>query len=530
MRNFQEPGRSMAVGREGMVATSHPASTLAGVEMLRKGGNAIDAAVAACAVQCVVEPGSTGLGGDCFALVAREGGAEVSGFNGSGRAPRAANVDWFLAQGIARIERPSPHAVMVPGAVEAWWRLWRQHGQLPWERLFEPAIAAAADGYAITPRVALDWATQADALERDAHAARIFLPAGRAPRTGEMHRQPELAAALSAIAKSGPDIFYKGWIADDLVARLQELGGLHTRDDFAEAEGEPVTPISTRYCGYDVHECPPNGQGIVALLMLNILSGLDLPADPMSIDRLHKEIEAGRLAYAMRDLAVADPRMVDVDVEGLMSPSYAEALRARIDPTRASADGPAVELPRHRDTVYLSVVDKDRNAVSFINSIFESFGSTIVGPSSGVLLNNRGEGFVIRPGHPNCIAGGKRPMHTIIPGMVTKDGRARMSFGVMGGHYQPMGQATFLTRVLCDGMDLQQAMDLPRCAPEPGSGTVEIEATMPQVVVDALRARGFTVVPTADPIGGAQAIWIDWDNGTLIGASDHRKDGLALGY
>lgn len=513
-----------------MVATSHPDSTVAGLDILKAGGNAIDAAIAACAVQCVVEPGSTGIGGDCFALVAREGGADVTGYNGSGRSPLAADAQWFVDRGIAEIDRGSPHSVMIPGAVEAWWSLWSEHGRLPWEALFRPAIALASDGYAITPRVAFDWAKQADALAQDEHASRIFLPAGRAPQVGEVHRQPELAATLAAIAAHGPTQFYEGAIADDIVSRLLELGGLHTRQDFRSAKGNFVAPVSTLYCGYGVHECPPNGQGIVALVMLNILAGIDLPADPLSLDRLHYEIEAGRLGYSLRDAAVADPDKATVATKEILSPAVADALRSRIDPKEAIQGVPAIDAPKHKDTVYISVVDKDRNAVSFINSLFESFGSTIVAPASGVLLNNRGQGFVIRPGHPNCIAGGKRPLNTIIPGMVTKDGRAQMSFGVMGGQYQAMGHATFLTRVLRDGIDLQRAMEMPRYAPVPGTAQVEVEETLPQEVIAGLEARKFDVARTLRPIGGSQAIWIDWANGTLIGASDHRKDGLALGY
>jgi gamma-glutamyltranspeptidase / glutathione hydrolase len=513
-----------------MVATSHPESTVAGLNILKTGGSAIDAAIAACAVQCVVEPGSTGIGGDCFALVARGGGADVMGYNGSGRSPAAAELKWFLERGIDSIERSSPHSVMVPGAVEAWWRLWEEHGRLPWEVLFQPAIALATEGYSITPRVAFDWVTQADALALDPHAKRIFLPHGRAMRTGEIHRQPELGATLAAIAAGGPCAFYEGAVADDIISRLQELGGTHTAGDFKAAVGDVVKPISTDYCGYDVHECPPNGQGMAALVMLNILSGLDLPGDPLSLDRVHCELEAGRLGYALRDAAIGDPAATDIATAEILSSSFADTLRSRID-IRHAIDGlPEVQAPRHKDTVYISVVDRDRNAVSFINSLFESFGSTIVGPRSGVLLNNRGEGFVIRPGHPNCIAGAKRPMNTIIPGMVTMDGRAVMSFGVMGGHYQAMGHATFLTRVLRDGIDLQRAMEMPRYSPIPGSAQVEAEVTLPRDTLDGLRARGFDLVETTRPIGGSQAIWIDWEQGMLIGGSDHRKDGMALGW
>jgi gamma-glutamyltranspeptidase/glutathione hydrolase len=513
-----------------MVATSHPAATLAGLEILKAGGNAIDAAIAACAVQGVVEPGSTGIGGDCFTLFAREGQSNVLGYNGSGRAPAKAEADWYRRNAITQIERQTPHAVTVPGSVEAWARLSTDHGRLSLAQLLRPAVSLARNGYAVTPRVAFDWANQAAALANDPHAARIFLPGGRPPQIGEVHRQLELAATLEAIGEHGPDEFYKGRIMEDMIERLQELGGLHTREDFAEAAGEYVTPISTNYRGFDVHECPPNGQGVAALIMLNILSGFDLPNDPLSPERLHLEIEAGRLAYSMRDALVADPASIDVPTDWMLSKPLTDALRGRIDPNKALTGIPAAPLPPHKDTVYIAVVDRDRNAVSFINSLFEVFGSTIVTPRSGVMLNSRGEGFVTEEGHPNCIAGRKRPLNTIIPGMVTKDGRAVMPFGVMGGQYQAMGHAAFLTRVIDDGLDLQTAIDLPRVAPVPGTDQVESELTYnPSVIADLVR-RGFEMKPTARPIGGAQAIWIDWENGTLLGGSDPRKDGCALGY
>ena len=296
MRDFESPGRSLVVARNGMAATSHPLSTLTAVNVLQAGGNALDAAVAACAVQCVVEPGSTGIGGDCFALIAPKGGADIVSFNGSGRAPAAATTEWYRAQGIARIERQSPHSVTVPGSIEAWSRLLADHGTMALGDLLAPAIGFARDGYAITPRVHRDWANQVALLAKDPNAARIFLPDRKAPAMGTIHRQSQLAETLQAVAEHGERAFYEGRIAADMVDYLRGLGGLHTLEDFAATRGEYVEPIRTRFRGYDIWECPPNGQGIIALMILNILSRFEAKGDPLDADRLHIEVEATRMA------------------------------------------------------------------------------------------------------------------------------------------------------------------------------------------------------------------------------------------
>lgn len=538
MRNFELPGRSPVHGANGMVATSHPLASLTAISVLRDGGTAMDAAIAACAVQCVVEPQSTGIGGDCFALYAPRGGGEVIAFNGSGPAPMAAEADWYRAQGIGVIDPRSPHAVTLPGAIDAWSRLLADHGSRDLGALLRPAIGYARDGYPVTARTAFDWNLAAGVLERDPAAARIFLPGGRPPRVGSLHRQPELARTLEVIAEQGRDGFYRGAVAEDMVTHLRGLGGLHSLDDFAQVRGEYVDPIKTLYQGHEIYECPPNGQGITALEMLNVLSGL-LPGldDPLGAERLHFEIEASRLAYRDRDDLVADPRQVEIPVEGLLSEAHAQRLRSAIRPDRTLGrtlgEAPPSRFPSRLsvqgDTVYLCVVDRDRNAVSFINSLFSSFGTGLVAPKTGVVLHNRGQSFNTDPTHPNCIAPGKRPMHTLIPGMVVKDGRTIMPFGVMGGHYQAVGHAHFLTNLFDFGLDLQESIDLARVFARPG-GPVEVESGVPQKSVEGLRARGHEIAGPAKPLGGAQAIWIDWQSGVLTGASEPRKDGCALGY
>ena len=530
MRNFEAPGRSLVVARQGMAATSHPLATLAAVNTLQAGGNAMDAAVTACAVQCVVEPAMTGIGGDCFALYAPGGSDAVVGYDGSGRAPAGATLAALAERGVTALERGSPHGVTVPGAVEAWARLLADHGTIGLGDALAPAVRYARDGYAVSPRVAHDWAGQAEFLRRDPHARRMLLVDGEAPRAGAVHRQPELAETLRLIGEGGPRAFYEGPVAADMVGRLQELGGLHTAEDFATARGGYVDPIRTRFRGHDVIECAPAGQGVIALLILNILSRFEPGDDPLGVDRLHLEVKATRLAYAVRDDHLSDPAAGPVPVDWMLSDALADDLAGRIDLKRAVDPLPRFDGVEHRDTVYLCVVDRDRNAVSFINSLFFPFGSGRVAPRAGVMLHNRGESFSLQPGHPNAIAPGKRPLHTIIPGMLAKDGRIVMPFGVMGGHYQAMGHAHLVSKILEFGLDPQAAIDLPRLFPRPDSGLLDIETALRAQVGEALATRGFALGGPGGPIGGAQAILIDWENGTLQGASDPRKDGCALGY
>lgn len=532
MRNFQLPGRSPVHGTNGMVATSQPLATAAGLEMLRQGGNAVDAAIAASAVLAVVQPTSTGVGGDCFAFYAPGSGGKIVAYNGSGRAPAAAIPQWYSERGIRQIDVPSAHAVTIPGAIDAWDQLLGDYGTKGLDEVLQPAISAARDGFPVHSQMASAWAKRIDILRRDPEAARIFLPGGKAPGVGTIHRQPELATTLAAIARDGRDAFYKGWIAEDLVAHLRSHGGLHTLDDFAEAKGEYVTPISTGYKGYTVYECPPNSQGIVALEMLNILSGFKVPGGgPLSTERMHLLIEAAWLAYADRDRYVCDPGSNSVPMDLLLSQAHADQMRAKIRPDRAMhAAGPS-GLPPHNDTIYLTVVDRDGNAISFINSLFASFGTGLCGPKSGVLLQNRGCGFVVDAEHPNCIGPRKRPMHTIIPGMLAKNDRPVMPFGVLGGHYQATGHVFLLGNILEYGLDLQEAIDLARVYPtQLARNEVQVECGVPEKTVTSLKALGHNIVPAPDPVGGGQAIWIDWDSGVYTAGSDPRYDGCAMGY
>jgi gamma-glutamyltranspeptidase/glutathione hydrolase len=527
MRDFHIPGRSAAMAANGMAATSHPMATLAALDVLRGGGNAVDAAIAAVAMQCVVEPQSTGIGGDCFVLYAPKSGLPLA-LNGSGRAPAKAHVEWYVEHGFREIPIPSPHAVTIPGAVDAWCALNAAHGTKPLAELLEPAARAAEGGFVVTPRVAHDWARNRAKLA-DPVTAAVYLPGGKPPGAGDRVRMPALAATLRRIGRAGRAGFYEGPVMRDIVARLKALDGLHEAEDFAAQHADWVEPIMAEYRGYRVYECPPNGQGIIALMILKTLAGYDLAGDRFSeADRHHLLAEATKAAYFVRDSFLGDPTQVAVDVADFLSDKRAERVRRHIalDHARPAPSWAEIE---HEDTVYLCVVDRDGNAISFINSLFSGFGTGILAPESGVLLQNRGSGFRTIPGHPNAIAPRKRPLHTIIPAMLVKDGRAVMPFGVMGGLYQPVGQSHFLHRLIDRGLDPQQAAEAPRSFAHP-RGVLEAEPTIPATILADLARRGHRVEKTEVPLGGCQAIWIDHARGVLIGGSEPRKDGLALGY
>lgn len=530
MRDFQAPGRSVVHAPKAMAATSHPLSTAAALEMLQAGGNAVDAAIAAVAVQCVVEPQMTGIGGDCFAIVAKPDGT-IHGLNGSGRAPRAATAEKLLALGQTTVDPLSPHAVTVPGAVRAWEALLSRYGTRSLGEAMQRAIGYARDGYAVAPRVAHDWSRNVAKLAADRGAREAYLLDGKAPVTGQRMRHAPLADTLQAIAEDGSKAFYQGAVARDIVETLQAKGGLMTMDDMAAMEVADMPPVTRDYRGLTVAELPPNGQGFIALVMLGILEQFDLSSlDPLGAERFHLEMEAGRIAYSLRDRFLADPDHMPVSVEACLSAAHIGKLAAKIDRKKRIADLPPSVLGPGSDTVYLTVVDENGLTISLINSVYKDFGSGICAPKSGVLLQNRGACFRLEPGHPNCIDGGKRPLHTIIPAMVLKDGRPHLSFGVMGGGYQPCGHAHVLTNMVDYGMDPQAAIDAPRMFFDETSYVLHAERTVPEATIAGLQALGHQVERVAGAIGGAQAILFDRENGMLVGGSDPRKDGMAAGY
>jgi len=535
-RDFHAPGRSAVLSTGGMAATSMPIATLTAIEILKSGGNALDAAIAAAAVLGVVEPQSTGIGGDCFCLYAPAGTGKVIAVNGSGRAPMAATPEALRARQVSTLVNTGPHVVTVPGAISAWALMNETYGRKELGALLAPAIRCAEAGWPVHPRVALDWADAAGKLRGNPASARRFLVDGAAPGIGHTFLQPELGRTLRAIGARGARAFYEGEIAADMVAALRALGGLHTEADFARGlhVAEFVEPIKAPWRGMEVYQCPPNGSGLHVLQILGVLEGFETPAQgPVSAERFHRHIEAARLVYRDRDAFLADPGQVDVPVARLTDKAYLARLRGLIHDDRAMTELPPAgesDWHRHKDTVYLCVVDAEGNACSFINSLFQSFGSGILAENSGVMLHNRGFGFRLQEGHPNCIAPDKRPLHTIIPGLVMKDGEAIMPYGVMGGHFQPMGQTLFLTNHFEFGLDVQEAIDCPRVFPAPGGSAVEVERSVPTAVIDQLSRLGHSIKHVEKPHGGGQAILIDRKRGVLMGGSDPRKDGLALGY
>ncbi len=526
MRDFHRPGRSTVYSTRAMAATSMPEATLAAIEALRAGGNALDAAVTAAAVLAVVEPQSTGIGGDCFCLYQPAGGAVVA-LNGSGRTAGQASFAALQAAGVTELEPTSPHVVTIPGAVSAWAALLGAHGRRGLAAALAPAIRFAEEGYVVAPRVAYDWAMTVEKLR--ATGADIFLPHGAAPAAGTVMRNPGLARTLRKIAAEGPAAFYEGEVAAAMVAALRARGGLHEAADFAACAtaAEFVTPISKDFAGGTVWECPPNGSGIVALMIMALLDRFPRSRDPLDVRRVHRHIEAAKLVYRDRDAFVADPAMADVPVAHLLSGAYLDGLHALIRDDRAMVSMPPPGQP-HADTVYLCVVDEDGNACSFINSLFENFGSGIVAGETGIVLHNRGLGFTMAEHHPNRIDAGKRPMHTIIPGLVTEAGAAQTVFGVMGAHYQPMGQSYVLDNMRRYGLDPQTAIDLPRYFPN--GNIVELERGIPATLRHGLAALGHQLADLDKPHGGAQAIVIDRLHGILVGGSDPRKDGCVIGY
>src|SRR5712671_7379036 len=369
MRNFHLPGRSTVHAQNAMVATSHPLAALTAIEVMRAGGTAADAAVAACALLGVIEPQSTGIGGDCFALIQPKGEGKIVAYNGSGRAPMAATAEWYLERKIHSVPLTSAHAVSIPGAIDAWDTILRDHGKMGLDTLLQPAIKAAEEGYIVAPRIAFDWKNQFEKLKKGTNAERYLLPHGKAPVAGDVIHQPELGRTLRAIAKDGRDAFYKGAIAEDMVETLRGIGGLHTLDDFEGHSTETTVPIGTIYKGHDVWQCPPNGPGITMLVMLNILSRFVLTKFPaMSVERFHLEAEAARIAYMMREQYIGDPAFVDVDVVRILTKEFAEEYGSKIRMDRL-LDLPNVSPPMNPSTVYVTVVDRDRNVCSFINSI-----------------------------------------------------------------------------------------------------------------------------------------------------------------
>jgi gamma-glutamyltranspeptidase/glutathione hydrolase len=526
-------GRSMVISRQGIVASEHPLASQVGAMILARGGHAVDAAIAVNAVMGLVAPMSNGIGGDLFALVYEARTGRLHGLNASGWAPSGLTIDVLRRHGHTAMPPRGVHTVTVPGAVDGWAKLHARFGRLKWADLFDAAIRYAEQGVPITELVAAVWAAHEPMLRQDEAAARTYLPEGRAPRVGDVFRNPDLAWSYRQIALHGPEAFYQGEIARRVLETLRRHGGTMTAADLAEFSSEWVEPISTTYRGWTVYELPPNGQGIAALIMLNLMEQFPLGEFGLHSARaLHVMIEAKKLAYADLIRYVADPRFARVPVSGLLSKAYARERARRIDLTRAQCEvEPGTPVDAGDETVYMSVVDREGNMVSLIQSNYDSFGSGLVVEGAGFALQNRGALFSLDPTHPNALAPRKRPLHTIIPAFMER-GSVRIAFGIMGGWNQAQAHAQFVSNIADHGMNIQEALEAARFTKRTFGGCdVQIESRVPERVREQLRALGHQLQVRgaySSQMGGGQAVARDFATGVNFGASDPRKDGAAV--
>jgi len=528
MRKLHFPGRSNVIGFNGMAATSQPLSTIEAISILKKGGNAIDAAIAASAVQSVIEPNSTGVGGDCFALISMNGKKPIS-VNGSGISPKKINIDFLENKKINKISTTSPHSVNIPGAVHAWYSMHKKFGVLDFEELFITAENYARNGYPVHEVVAKSWSENINKLKLNKTTSSIFLKNEKPYYFGEKHKNIFLADTLKSIAKSGTKEFYNGYIAKDIVNTLNSIGGLHTMEDFAKQNTIFSNSISRNYKNYKLHQCPPNGPGVTVLMMMGILEKFDFTKlNPLSAERFHIQAEATKVCFEEREKYLGDPNFNNIDYKELINQKYINKLFSKISLEKVYETN-NFTITAHPDTIYITIVDKDQNAVSFINSICFAFGSGITSNQTGILLQNRGVNFRLERNSPNLIEGNKRPLHTIIPGLVTNNNDEPIfSYGVMGGQYQPVGHCHVLQNIFDFGLSIQEAIDLPRAFVL--ENVYGIEKSIPLEILNSLKDKGHKVEYTNTTHGGGQGIYIDNKNGTLIGGSDPRKDGCALGY
>jgi gamma-glutamyltranspeptidase/glutathione hydrolase len=534
--------RSVVMARNGVIATSQPLATAAGLRVLQNGGNAIDAAVTAAAVLAVVEPTMNSAGGDLFALLYDAKTKRIHGLNSSGRAPAAATLEEFQRRKLDKIPLRGELSVSVPGVVDGWSELLAKHGTITLAQALEPAIRYARDGFAVSEIVAWQWREVEDVLARDPKAAAIFLPNGKPPAAGDVFKNPALASSLEQIAKGGRDVFYRGAIATAIADDMQRRGGLIHAEDLAAQHADWVDPLSTTYRGYQVTELPPNTQGIVPLEMLNILEGYDVRAlGHNTAAYLHLLVEAKRIAFADRDAWIGDPASTPkAAIDRMLSKDYAAQRRREIDADAAAHDVKPMTLDGRSspdggehpkgmgDTVYLTAADSQGNVISLIQSVFEIFGSGLVAGDTGIVLQNRGSLFSLTPGHPNQLAPGKRPFHTLIPAMVLKDGQPFLSFGVMGGDMQAQGHVQVLLNLIDFGMNIQEAGEAARFRHSPAG--IALESAITADARFGLAARGHHLTETPGVFGGFQGILIDPKTHVLMAGSDPRKDGMAAGW
>jgi gamma-glutamyltranspeptidase / glutathione hydrolase len=534
---FVGTGRPATMAMNGMISTPHYLASQAGLRVLREGGNAVDAAIAANAVLTVVMPDNCSIGGDAFFMIWDPEKGELNGLNGSGRAPAGSTIEAVRENGNNQMPDRGPWTVTVPGAVEAWGRVHERYGSRPLDSLLLDAILYAHDGFPVTPHLSAAIKSNAEMLKKDSAASRQFMPDGNPPASGSILKQPALAASLREIVRHGPEAIYSGKIGARIVRSLNTCGSPITTEDLASQQSEWVTPISSTYRGYTVFEMPPNTQGITALQMLNIAEGWSPDEMPdASTCQVHHFVEAKKHAFVDRDRYISDPKFVDVPVDHLISKEYAGTLRSKIDPEQAWIQNGA--RPGAGDTVYLCAFDRNGMAVSLIQSLFRGFGSGIVAEGTGIVLQNRGASFSLDPDAANSLQPGKRPMHTLIPGMIFEGGRPWSVFGCMGGHGQAQTHLQLVNRLIDHGLNPQAAIEAPRWVAGPEvSGDpehlVRVEPEFGEEVIDELQSMGHEVRVTesmSSAMGHAQAIHVDWGNGVLVGGADPRANGYALGW
>ena len=524
-RDFDKIGKSNVICSKFMTVSSHHVASSVGIDILKDGGNAVDAAVAMSAVLCIAEPHMTGIGGDCFAMLSIDGSSDIKALNASGRSSENSNAKDLRMNGIKFIKSDMPDAITIPGAISGWSLIHKEYGYMPWKQIFQPAINFAKSGIIVHERVAYDWAKNIDKLLVDLDTSNIFLNKKKPYNFTENFKNKNLLNTFETIASEGSDGFYNGWVADDMLEKLNSIGGRHTKNDFINSSAEWVKPISQNYRNIKIHECPPNGQGIVALIILGILENFNVK-NMSKNDYIHLFCEAVKIGYLLRDQYLADTNYNKLSVTSFLNKKSLKKYASKIDFKKAISFERS-DFPDHPDTIYLTVRDKNGMTISFINSLFDPFGSGITAPKSGVLFHSRGRGFNLIEGHPNELFSNKRPLHTIIPAMISKKNKLIGSFGVMGGQYQAAGHAYILSQMIDFGLSPQEALDLPRVFPN--SNTLDIEKNFDNAIIKDLVSRGHDINFPVSPIGGGQIILVDIEKNILIGASDFRKDGCAIG-
>ncbi len=528
MRKLSFPGRSNVLAQNGMVATSNPLSSIEAIKILQKGGNAVDAAIAASAVQAVVCPSATGVGGDCFAIISMNGKKPIA-VNGSGIAPKKANLKFYKENNIKNIGLSSPHSVTIPGAVHAWCSMHEKFGKIDFKEVLSGAEYFARNGFPVHEVEAIAWKDNETKLKKNLNSKKLFLNKNQSYSFGKVFKNIPLANTLRVISKNKIKGFYQSEITKDMVRTLNKLGGLHTEEDFFNQKTTFTETITNLYRGLKIHQCPLNSPGLVVLMMMAMTEKLNIKKyNPSSFERYHLQAEISKICFEVKETIFGDPNFNKINIKDYLSNEYISYLCSKINKNKIYSAKKGY-VTSHPETIYLSIVDKDLNSVSFINSICHGFGSGITSDKTGILFQNRGVNFRLEDNHPNSIDSQKRPLHTIIPGLITnKNNETLYSYGVMGGQYQPIGQSHLIQNIIDYNLSIQEALDFPRAFAL--NGFLNVEKSLDYKILKKLNKIGHKIKINENSIGGGQCIKIDRKNGVLIGGSDPRKDGMAIGY